>query len=185
MLPVYDLKGFQDIDLRKYHIRDVRDALRFIEFVMVRLEEAKHVINKQANRLNTSQAIVKQMKEQQEKINRLYGAPEAVANEIKGNSTEAVVQTTEVEDKTAEAERNALLDEIRQAAADETTAELEGDAKTAEYDKYTMTRGKHRDMYYREGKMVSVKDVPQDIREALENAVGGPREDKQQDKKEA
>lgn len=177
MLPVYDLKGFQDIDLRKYHIRDVKDVLRFIEFMMTRLEEAKHIVNKQANRLNTMQAIVKQMKDQQEKINKMYGTPEAVASEMKSaNPTEAVVQSVVPDDNTSQAEHDALLDEIRQATANETTKNLEGDAKTAEYDKYTMTRGKVRDMYYREGKMVSPKDVPEDIKKALEDAVGGPRE---------
>lgn len=181
MLPAYNMQNFSTMDLRRYHIRDIKDVLRFIEFTVSRLDEAKHIINKTAQRCTTLDAVVKQMQTQQKKMNELYGAPTSVQEQIKGDidGDKAVVQ--EVTDQSAEREKAALLDDIRQAAANETVipapAEDPDERLQAEYEKYKMVRGKTRDMYYREGRMVSAKDVPEDIKAILEEAVANSKED--------
>lgn len=174
MLPVYNPKSFADVDLRKYHVRDIKDVLRFIEFAVSRLDESKHVINKHATRANTMEAVVRQMRSQQQKINDLYGAPSNVQDDIKKeDKSEAVIE--KVEDDTNKAERDSLLDDIRSAVAEETLVPEEnedlGDRVQAEYEKYKAVAGKNRVMYYREGKMVSAKDVPEDIKQILEDTL--------------
>ncbi len=178
MLPAYNPEAFANIDLRKYHIRTLKDVLRFIEFTTTRMDECKHIINKFATKANTLEAVVAQMQRQQQKINDLYGVPSNNA-QTEERPTEdkekAVIQTAE--DKSAEQEKAALLDDLRQAVANEAVKPEEGedgDEKlVAEFDKYKLVRGKLRDMYYREGKMVSAKDVPDDIKQMLEGALNG------------
>ena len=58
MLPAYNPENFGNIDLRKYHVREIKDVLRFIEFTVARLDESKHIINKFATRANTLEAVV-------------------------------------------------------------------------------------------------------------------------------
>lgn len=171
MVPAYNAQGFAGVDLRKYHIRDMKDAIRFIEFVFARMEELKHVINKFNTKHNTLNAVVKQMQAQQQKINDLYGSPTSgTFQPVQVEDTEkAVVETAEV--KNDSAEREALLDEMRQAVANENlkaeVSDAYDDNLIAEFEKYKAVQTATKVMYYREGKMVSVKDIPEDIRDSL------------------
>lgn len=179
MLPVYNPQSFAGVDLRKYHIRDIKDVLKFIEFTVTRLDEAKHVINKHATRANTMQAVVNQMRSQQQKINDMYGAPTDVQEEIKTEDKgKAVIET--VEDVAAAKQKEDLLNEMRAAVAEETVAPVEGEDPNervqAEFEKYKAVDGKTRIMYYREGKMVKEADVPEDIKQALLEALKAGKE---------
>ena len=166
----YNPQGFASMDLRKFHVRDIKDVLRFIEFTNDRMDECKHVINKFVNRAGIMEAVVSQMQRQQQKINDLYGLP-SNSNQIPDPAkAEGKVEVQKVEEKKEQVERTQLLDELRQAVANETTVDTTNpDARiTAVYEKYKMVKGKQRDLYYREGKMVSAKDVPDDVKAALE-----------------
>ena len=78
-------------------------------------------------------------------------------------------------DKSVDAEKEALLAEIKQAAAEEQLAPVEDedpDARAqAVLGKYKVIMGKKGPMFYREGdngyKLVSKNDVPEDIKEQL------------------
>lgn len=171
MLPAYNPENFGNIDLRKYHVREIKDVLRFIEFTVARLDESKHIINKFATRANTLEAVVKQMQAQQQKLSNMYGAPSGNVPTTSANvedKEKAVIQTAE--EKSAEQEKANLLDDLRQAAANETVAAIadDEDKLVAEFEKYKAVQGKNRVMFYREGKMVSAKDVPEDIKVKLE-----------------
>lgn len=183
MIPAYGPEPFQNIDLRKYHVRDLKDVIRFIEFSLTRLDESKHIITKFNTRYGTLDAVVKQMKQQQQKINDLYGAPSANTVDQKPveDTKKAVIQESH-EDISLQKEREELLDDLRSAQSEEELAkkiEESGDAEEtvrAEYEKYKVSRraGDGRLMFYREGKMVSSKDIPEDIKaillDSLDNA---------------
>lgn len=174
MLPVYDPKSFASIDLRKYHIRTVQDIIKFNEFVESRMNEAQHVLKKFNTQFATMRGITTQMQKKQEEEAKTYGAP------VSTNDEHPEIQGTEKIDTTEEKHQE-LLDEIRQAASEETIAPEEGEDPNeramAEYEKYKVIAGKKGPMFYRNDgngyKLVSKKDVPEDIKEQLLSLVEG------------
>lgn len=174
LYPVYDPKSFDGVDLRKYHIRTIKDVIKFNEFVASRMEEAEFILKKFNNQYATFQTVSSQLQSKLEKQQRTYGAghPEEALKE-----TQAAPQIQSV-DKSVEEEHNALLDEIREAAAEEKMVEaVESDEPIQTIiGKYKIVMGKRGPMYYRENAegrriLVSKKDVPQDIQDALLDAV--------------
>lgn len=186
MMPAYAPEGFQNLDLRKYHVRDIKDVIRFIDFISTRLDESKHILNKFNTRYNTLDAVVKQMQSQQQKINSMYGAPEGNKPELPAEDKEkAVIQTSE-EDRTVEQNKAALLDEMRKATANDEfqgnvaagTQEERDEKLIVELEKYKLVQGKSRDgsprlMYFREGKLTAEKDIPDDVVATLKETLAG------------
>lgn len=173
MLPVYDPKSFASIDLRKYHIRDINDVIKFHEFVASRMEEAQFILKKFNTQLATFKAVSSQLKAKQTQQQASYGAGTQVQQEP---TKPAEIQTV---DKSVEEAHNALLDDIRAAAAEETLAEeIDSDEPLeAILGKYKMVYGKKGPMFYRENEdgrrvLVSKKDVPEDIKQQLLASVG-------------
>lgn len=175
LYPVYDPKSFESVDLRKYHIRSIKDVIKFNEFVASRMEEAEFILKKFNNQYATFQSVSSQLQSKLEKQQRTYGAghPEEA---IKDDTDKPQIQSV---DKSVEEEHNSLLDEIRGAAAEESLAEAveSNEPLQTVLGKYKVVYGKRGPMYYREnseGKkvLVSKKDVPQDIQDALLNAIG-------------
>ena len=74
MLPVYDPKSFASIDLRKYHIRDINDVIKFHEFVASRMEEAQFILKKFNTQLATFKAVSSQLKAKQTQQDTLTSA---------------------------------------------------------------------------------------------------------------
>ena len=183
MLPAYSPEPFQNLDLRKYHVRDIRDILKFIEFTITRLDESKHILNKFNTRYNTLDAVVKQMQRQQQKINDMYGAPEGNKPAIEPEDKKKAVIQESKEDVDTKKERDSLLDDLRQAAAEEklvkAIAESDDGTIRAEFDKYKAAKNvaSGRIMYYREGKLMKEADVPEDIKALLKEAIDGPEQD--------
>jgi dGTP triphosphohydrolase len=173
MLPVYDPKSFASIDLRKYHIRDINDVIKFHEFVASRMEEAQFILKKFNTQLATFKAVSSQLKAKQTQQQAAYGAGIQAQQEP---TKPAEIQTV---DKSVEEAHNALLDDIRAAAAEETLAEeIDSDEPLeAILGKYKMVYGKKGPMFYRENEdgrrvLVSKKDVPEDIKQQLLASVG-------------
>ena len=175
MLPVYDPKPFETIDLRKYHIRSMKDVVKFHEFVISRMEECKFYLNKMNNKLITFDSMQKALREQQEKQQASYGAAPKPED---AKPDEPQIQSI---DKTAEQEHQALLDEMRQAVANETTAEAAAsddpnNRLQVEYGKYKAVDGKRRVMYFRAAGtgfvMCKETEVPDDIKEHLLEGLG-------------
>lgn len=173
MLPVYDPKSFASIDLRKYHIRTIQDVIKFNEFVVSRMGEADHVLKKFNTQFATMKGITTSMQKKQEEEQKSYGAPTPVNDEHP--EIQAVPDTTEQE-------HAALLDEIRQASAEETLAPEEGEDPNeramAEFGRYKVIMGKKGPMFYRHNEdgrfiLVSKKDVPEDIKQQLIDAAEG------------
>ena len=171
MLPVYDPKSFSSIDLRKYHIRDIKDVIRFHEFVTSRMEECQFVLKKMNTKVATFEALSRQLREKQEQQQAAYGNPNYKPTE----ANEEIIQTVPDENKSVEEEHQALLDDIKQAVAEESLQEAVSEAEDvasseriqAEFDRYKAVDGKRRVMFWRDGKMVSDHDVPEDIKETL------------------
>lgn len=174
MLPVYDPKSFASIDLRKYHIRTIQDIIKFNEFVASRTEEMQHVLKKFNTQFATMRGITTQMQKKQEEEAKTYGAP------VQVNEEHPEIQGVEKTDTTEEKHQE-LLDEIRQAAAEETLVpdddEDPNERAMAEFEKYKVVAGKKGPMFYRNGdngyKLVSKKDVPEDIKEQLLSLIEG------------
>jgi hypothetical protein len=173
MLPVYDPKSFASIDLRKYHIRDINDVIKFHEFVASRMEEAQFILKKFNTQLATFKSVTSQLRAKQEVQQASYGAGAQTQQEP---TKPAEIQTV---DKSVEEAHNALLDDIRAAAAEETLAEeIDSDEPLeAILGKYKMVYGKKGPMFYRENEdgrrvLVSKKDVPEDIKQQLLASVG-------------
>lgn len=185
MIPAYAPEPFQNLDLRKYHVRDIKDVLRFIEFTMTRLDESKHILNKINTRYNTLDAVVKQMQRQQQKISDMYGAPEGNKPEVAPeDQKKAVIQTSE-EDRTVEKEKASLLDEMKKAVANESVqaeTKAETDEKLmVEFEKYKLVEGLNRDgstrlMFFREGKLTAEKNIPDDVVAMLKESLNGLRQ---------
>ena len=177
LIPTYDPKSFASVDLRKYHIRDIVDVIKFHEFVASRMEECSYVLKKFNTRMATFEAVTKQLQKKQEEQQAAYGNPNYKKEEVPGTTAE--IQTVE-EDKSLEREHEELLDDIRQAQAEENLAEAieESDEPLqAILGKYKLIYGKKGPMYYRENeegkvKLVSKKDVPEDIKQQLLATVG-------------
>ena len=175
MLPVYDPKSFASIDLRKYHIRDVKDVIKFHEFVASRMEEAQYILKKFNTQLSTFKAVSNQLRIKQEEQQKSYGAPVQV-------STPTDVPEIQTVDRSLEKQHEELLDDIRKAQAEEDLAEtLESpsfdDPVEAVLGKYKLVYGKKGPMYYRENeegkiKLVKKSDVPEDIKQQLLSSIG-------------
>lgn len=168
MLPVYDPKSFASIDLRKYHIRTIQDIIKFNEFVESRMNEAQHVLKKFNTQFATMKGIATQMQKKQEDDAKEYGAPTP-------NPGMPEIQAVEEKNDAAEIIHQALVNEIRQAAAEETMVPADeedpNERAMAEFEKYKVIAGKKGPMFYRNGdkgyKLVSKNDVPEDIKEQL------------------
>lgn len=169
MIPVYDPKSFATIDLRKYHIRDIADVIKFHEFVVSRMEEAQFVLKKFNTQYATYQSVASQLQKRVEQQAVTYGNPSAKPQEA---TQEVEIQKV---DNTVEEAHNALLDDIKKAVAEESIAPTEEhDANyraVAELENYKVTLGKKGPMFYRKFengfKLVSKADVPEDIKESL------------------
>lgn len=174
MLPVYDPKSFASIDLRKYHIRTVQDVIKFNEFVESRMNEAQHVLKKFNTQFATMRGITSQIQQKQEEEVKTYGAPAQASPE------QPEIQSVEKNDA-AEQIHQELVNEIRQAAAEETLVPDEdedpNERAMAILGKYKLIAGKKGPMYYRDDgtgyRLVKKADVPEDIKEQLLSAVGG------------
>lgn len=171
MLPVYDPKGFDSVDLRKYHIRTVKDIIKFQEFVVSRMEECAFVLKKFSTQFATFQSVSQQLQKKLQEQQDAYGVPSSVPTEVKIEK----VDETPVVDK----QREELLKEVQQALTDETSEpissdeDLVGDRQSIEYGNYKAVNGKRRIMYWRrdeEGhqKLVAETEVPTDIKEAIQ-----------------
>lgn len=174
MLPVYDPKSFASIDLRKYHIRDVKDVIKFHEFVASRMEEAQFILKKFNTQLATFKAVSNQLRAKQEVQQQIYGAPTQPSRPVDVPEIQTV-------DRSLEQQHEELLDDIRKAQAEENLAEtLEDTQSNSTFDdpveavlgKYKLVYGKKGPMYYRENeegkiKLVKKSDVPEDIKQQL------------------
>ena len=176
LLPTYDPKSFASVDLRKYHIRDIKDVIKFHEFVTSRMEECQYILKKFNTQMATFKAVTAQLQRKQEIQQASYGAGHPTTTESQDKPAE--IQT--VEDKSLEKKHEELLDDIRQAQAEENLAEdlgEENEPVQAILGKYKIIYGKRGPMYYRENedgkvKLVSKKDVPEDIKQQLLASVG-------------
>lgn len=176
LLPTYDPKSFASVDLRKYHIRDIKDVIKFHEFVASRMEECQFILKKFNTQFATFKAVSNQLRKKQEQQQATYGAPTQTA-QVK---TEVEIQ--HVDDKSLEEEHKDLLDEIKKASAEEKLAEeieesTSDDPLQAILGKYKIVYGKKGPMYYRENedgrvKLVGKSDVPEDIKQQLLSLVG-------------
>lgn len=177
LLPTYDPKSFASVDLRKYHIRDIKDVIKFHEFVTARMEECQYILKKFNTQMVTFKAVTSQLQKKQEAQQAAYGNP-SFKSEEKTQETSAQIQT--VEDKSLEKKHEELLNDIRQAQAEENLAEDLGEENEpiqAILGKYKIIYGKRGPMYYRENedgrvKLVSKKDVPEDIKQQLLASIG-------------
>lgn len=175
LIPTYDPKSFASVDLRKYHIRDINDVIKFHEFVASRMEECSYVLKKFNTQMATFKTVTKQLQKKQEAQQMAYGNPNFKAEE-KPQDTAPQIQTV---DKSVEKQHEELLNDIRQAQADENLAEqIESDEPLeAILGKYKLVYGKRGPMYYREGedgkvKLVKKADVPEDIKQQLLSTIG-------------
>lgn len=176
LIPTYDPKSFASVDLRKYHIRDIKDVIKFHEFVSTRMEECSYVLKKFNTQMATFKTVTKQLQKKQEEQQMAYGNPNFKAEE-KAQDTAPEIQTV---DRSVEKQHEELLEDIRNATAEEKLAEAihESDEPVeAILGKYKLVYGKKGPMYYREneeGKVRLVKkaDVPEDIKQQLLSTVG-------------
>ena len=176
LIPTYDPKSFASVDLRKYHIRDIKDVIKFHEFVSTRMEECSYVLKKFNTQMATFKTVTKQLQKKQEEQQMAYGNPNFKAEE-KPQDNAPQIQTV---DRSVEKQHEELLNDIRSAAAEENLAEeiKESDEPVeAILGKYKLVYGKRGAMYYREGedgkiKLVKRSDVPEDIKQQLLHTVG-------------
>lgn len=163
LLPSYDPKSFDSVDLRKYHIRTIKDVIRFQEFVTSRMEESAFVLKKFSTQLATFKSISTQLQKKQEIQQQSYGAPSQPTQEAP-----AEIQKV---DNTVEEAHNALLDDIRQAVAEENLKEEldDGKSKQAIIGHFRVVMSKRGPMFYRDDRrgVISEKDVPEDIKQQL------------------
>lgn len=177
-IPTYDPKSFASVDLRKYHIRDIKDVIKFHEFVSSRMEECSYVLKKFNTQLATFKTVSKQLQRKQEVQQMAYGNPTFKKEEIPQEKAPEI-QTV---DRSLEEQHKELLNDIRSAAAEEKLAETieestSDDPVEAILGKYKLVYGKKGPMYYREGedgkiKLVKRSDVPEDIKQQLLATVG-------------
>ena len=166
----YNPINFNQIDLRKYHIRDLKDVVKFSEFVISRMEEVRQVVRKENNRLSTLTSLLESYKKQSRDVIAAYGNPnyQAPAEEVKVETIKPAEATS------VEAEHKELLDEIKGTGndADERrVAELEvGDHV------YRATNGKKRVMFYKDGRLTKDENVPEETRKELLSVLGKTEE---------
>lgn len=176
LIPTYDPKSFASVDLRKYHIRDIKDVIKFHEFVSSRMEECSYVLKKFNTQLATFKTVSRQLQRKQEVQQQSYGNP----NYGKENQTQPKAPEIQTVDRSLEKQHQELLDDIRSAQAEENLAEaIEENDEPVEaiLGKYKLVYGKRGPMYYREGedgkiKLVKRADVPEDIKQQLLSTVG-------------
>ena len=166
----YNPINFNQIDLRKYHIRDLKDVVKFSEFVISRMEAVRQVVRKENNRLSTITSLLESYKKQSRDVIAAYGNPnyQAPAEEVKVETIKPAEATS------VEAEHKELLDEIKGTGndADERrVAELEvGDHV------YRATNGKKRVMFYKDGRLTKDENVPEETRKELLSVLGKTEE---------
>ena len=166
----YNPINFNQIDLRKYHIRDLKDVVKFSEFVISRMEEVRQVVRRDNNRISTLNSLLESYKKQSRDVIAAYGNPnyQAPAEEVKVETIKPAEATS------VEAEHKELLDELKGTGndADERrVAELEvGDHV------YRATNGKKRVMFYKDGRLTKDENVPEDTRKELLSVLGKTEE---------
>ena len=166
----YNPINFNQIDLRKYHIRDLKDVVKFSEFVISRMEEVRQVVRKENNRLSTLTSLLESYKKQSRDVIAAYGNPnyQAPAEEVKVETIKPAEATS------VEAEHKELLDEIKGTGndADERrVAELEAGDHV-----YRATNGKKRVMFYKDGRLTKDENVPEETRKELLSVLGKTEE---------
>ena len=165
----YNPVSFKQIDLRKYHIKDLQDVVKFCEFLSSRVEEIRQVSRTANNKINTQTSLMEAYKRQNNKQIAQYGSPVAEAD------TEVKVETIKpAEANSVEAEHKELLDELRSVGNDpdeRRSVEIEvGD------DIYRLTAGKNRNMYYKNGRLTKEENVPEETRDQLLSVIAKPQE---------
>ena len=165
----YNPVSFKQIDLRKYHIKDLQDVVKFCEFLSSRVEEVRQVCRTANNKVNTQASLLESYKRQNQKQIAQYGSPVTL------NDTEVKVETIKPAEATSvEAEHKELLDELRSVGNDpdeRRTVELEvGD------DIYRLTAGKNRNMFYKNGRLTKEENVPEETRDQLLSVIAKPQE---------
>lgn len=176
LIPTYDPKSFASVDLRKYHIRDIKDVIKFHEFVASRMEECSYVLKKFNTQMATFKTVTRQLQKKQEEQQMAYGNPNFKKEEV----TQDIAPEIQTVDRSVEKAHEALLDDIRSAQAEDNLAEAlhdENEPLQAILGKYKIIYGKKGPMYYRENeegkvRLVSKKDVPEDIKQQLLASVG-------------
>ena len=63
----YNQVNFNQIDLRKYHVKDLQDVVKFCEFVSNRIEEVRQVCRTANNKINTQASLMESYKKQNQK----------------------------------------------------------------------------------------------------------------------
>lgn len=177
LIPTYDPKSFASVDLRKYHIRDIKDVIKFHEFVATRMEECTYVLKKFNTQMATFKAVTSQLRRKQEIQQQSYGNPS-----IKQDIPQDTVPQIQTVDTSVEQQHEELLEDIRKAQAEENLAEElaesnSDDPAEAILGKYKLVYGKKGPMYYRENeegkiKLVKKADVPEDIKQQLLSIIG-------------
>jgi len=166
----YNPISFKQIDLRKYHVRDLQDVVKFSEFVISRLEEVRNVCRTQNSKISSLSSLLEGYKKQSRQVIAAYGNPSAQPVE------EVKVETIKPAEATSvDAEHKELLDDLRATGndADERrVAELEvGDHV------YRATNGKKRVMFYKDGRLTKDENVPEETREELLAILGKATEE--------
>ena len=166
----YNPINFKQIDLRKYHVRDLQDAAKFCEFAISRMEEVRNVCRTQNNKISSLTSLLEGYKKQSRQVIAAYGNPnyQAPVEEVKVETIKPAEATS------VEAEHKELLDELKGTGndADERrVAELEvGDHV------YRATNGKKRVMFYKDGRLTKDENVPEETRKELLSILGKAEE---------
>ena len=168
----YNPISFKQIDLRKYHVRDLQDVVKFSEFVISRLEEVRNVCRTQNSKISSLSSLLDGYKKQSRQVIAAYGNPNYQAQPVE----EVKVETIKPAEATSvEAEHKELLDELKSVGndADERrVAELEVDDHV-----YRATNGKKRVMFYKDGRLTKDENVPEETREELIAILGKATEE--------
>ena len=168
----YNPISFKQIDLRKYHVRDLQDVAKFAEFCISRLEEVRQVVRTNNSKISSLSSLLEGYKKQSRQVIAAYGNPNYKAPE---QVEEVKVETIKPAEATSvEAEHKELLDELRAAGndADERrVAELEVDDHV-----YRATNGKKRVMFYKDGRLTKDENVPEETRKELLSVLGKTEE---------
>lgn len=166
----YNPINFKQVDLRKYHVRDLQDVVKFCEFVISRLEEVRQVCRSQNSKISSLSSLLEGYKKQSRNIIAAYGNPnfQTPVEEVKVETIKPAEATS------VEAEHKELLDELKGTGndADERrVAELE-----AEDHVYRATNGKKRVMFYKDGRLTKDTNVPEETRNELLSILGKTEE---------
>lgn len=176
LIPTYDPKSFASVDLRKYHIRDIKDVIKFHEFVASRMEECTYVLKKFNTQMATFKHVTRQLQYKQEEQQASYGAGHKVVEERVDTSA----HIEKVEDMSLQKQHEELLEDIKSAVAEESLVEAMEDPNEplqAILGKYKVVYGKKGPMFYRENedgkvRLIGKNDVPEDIKQQLLSTIG-------------